>query len=220
MVTRWQSYVDSRVFELSVPLDTQLGSTNQMADFWTEPWPYWYMKEKAPVLFKSLEGSGLVVFKVCNQRELSIALTCKNFFYSGWPQVSFFRSELFKYLLHIHRSPFSYRKYVQSPTFSDCVMDSLFRLTGDVKWPVSTPFETAIGMSVAISEFVEWSARWHTKGPLAGSFPLLSLRTIKADIVVGVEQSVADRLDECGEKWRISGRYALVSFLPRRAISS
>ena len=66
LVTRWQSYVESGVFELSVPLDTQLGSTNQMADFWTEPWPYWNMKEKASVLFKSLEGSGLVVFKVCN----------------------------------------------------------------------------------------------------------------------------------------------------------
>ena len=58
------------------------------------------------------------------------------------------------------------------------------------------------------------------KGPLAGSFPLLSLRTNKADVVVGVEKSVADRLDEQGEKWRVNGRYALISFLPRRAIYS
>lgn len=64
MVTRWGSYVDSEVFELSVARDTQLGSSNQMANFWTEPWPYWNMEEKAPVLFKSLESSGLVVFKV------------------------------------------------------------------------------------------------------------------------------------------------------------
>ena len=58
------------------------------------------------------------------------------------------------------------------------------------------------------------------KGPLAGSFPLLSLRTNKADVVVGIEQSVADKLDERGEKWRVNGRYALVSFLPRKIIPS
>ena len=44
------------------------------------------------------------------------------------------------------------------------------------------------------------------QGPLAGSFPLVSLRTNKADVVVGVDKAVADRLDESGEKWRVSGR--------------
>ncbi|KAF4611422.1 hypothetical protein D9613_003784 [Agrocybe pediades] len=52
-------------------------------------------------------------------------------------------------------------------------------------------------------------------GPLAGSFPLLSLRTNKADVVVGVEEEVAKRLDATDEKWRVDGRYALISFLPR-----
>lgn len=70
-------------------------------------------------------------------------------------------------------------------------------------------------------------------GPLAGDFPILSLRTNKADVVVGVPQDVADKLDESGEKWRVNGkcvlpfdvrsaealtilcRYALVSFVPR-----
>lgn len=74
-------------------------------------------------------------------------------------------------------------------------------------------------------------------GPLAHAFPLLSLRTNKADVVVGVPRSVAEALDARGEKWRISGRYvvrrsllltgleganpqrtcryALVSFVPR-----
>lgn len=70
------------------------------------------------------------------------------------------------------------------------------KLTGDVKWPASTPFETAIG-------------------PLGGSFPILSLRTNKADIAVGLDQSVVDQLDKSDEKWRIDGRYALVSFLER-----
>lgn len=71
------------------------------------------------------------------------------------------------------------------------------KLAGDVKWPVSTPFPTAIG-------------------PLAGSFPLLSLRTNKADVAVGIDEKVAENLDNKGEKWRVSGKYALVSFLPGR----
>jgi len=70
------------------------------------------------------------------------------------------------------------------------------KLTGDVRWPVDTPFETALG-------------------PLARAFPLLSLRTSKADVVVGIPRSVAEALDARGEKWRINGRYALVSFVPR-----
>ncbi|KAG1851868.1 hypothetical protein DFJ58DRAFT_792086 [Suillus subalutaceus] len=73
------------------------------------------------------------------------------------------------------------------------------KLAGDVKWPVSTPFPTAIG-------------------PLAGSFPLLSLRTNKADVAVGIDEKVAENLDNKGEKWRVSGKYALVSFLPGRII--
>ncbi|KAN0136502.1 DUF89 domain containing protein [Lactarius tabidus] len=73
------------------------------------------------------------------------------------------------------------------------------KLTGDVRWPVDTPFETAVG-------------------PLAHAFPILSLRTNKADVVVGVPRSVADALDARGEKWRVNGGYALVSFLPRGEI--
>ena len=62
------------------------------------------------------------------------------------------------------------------------------RLTGDIQWPASTPFEEAIG-------------------PLAGSFSILSLRTNKADVVVGVDQDLADRLDvEENRKWRFDGR--------------
>ncbi|TDL27162.1 DUF89 domain-containing protein [Rickenella mellea] len=71
-------------------------------------------------------------------------------------------------------------------------------LTGDVRWPASTPFETAIG-------------------PLSGAFPILSLRTSKADVVVGVDQAKADALDASGEKWRVNGKYALVSFCPRKS---
>lgn len=86
MVTRWQSYLDSGVFALSVPVDTALGQShpkvssvtlthprgkiNQLicvfkGDFWTGPWPYWDLQEKAPELWEDLKGSSLVIFKVC-----------------------------------------------------------------------------------------------------------------------------------------------------------
>ncbi|EUC60690.1 venom protein, partial [Rhizoctonia solani AG-3 Rhs1AP] len=69
------------------------------------------------------------------------------------------------------------------------------KLTGDIKWPNNTPWEEAIG-------------------PLAGRFPLISLRTCKADVVVGLGPGVAEKLDaDPKEKgWRASGKYGLISF--------
>ncbi|KAI0351611.1 DUF89 domain-containing protein [Trametes cingulata] len=139
MVKRWEAYIESGVFELSVPIDSPLGASDEKANFWTSPYPYWNMRELAPQLYDSLKGSNLVVFK----------------------------------------GDLNFRK-----------------LTGDVQWPPSTPFETAIG-------------------PIAGSFPILSLRTNKADVIVAVDQEVADKLDKSGEKWRYNGKYALVLFRPR-----
>ncbi|KAJ8695347.1 Hairy/enhancer-of-split with YRPW motif protein 2, variant 2 [Pleurotus ostreatus] len=145
MVSRWQKYVDDGTFKLSVPLNTPLGAfrldstDSNLANFWTSPYPYWDMESRAPLLWKSLSESGLVIFK----------------------------------------GDLNYRK-----------------LTGDVKWPAWTPFNQAVG-------------------PLAGSFPLLSLRTNKADVVVGVDKDIAQRLDQSDEKWRVNGRYALISFLPK-----
>ena len=50
-------------------------------------------------------------------------------------------------------------------------------------------------------------------GPLRGSFPILSLRTNKADVIVGVEKELAERLDRSGEKWRVGGKCVFVSSL-------
>lgn len=61
------------------------------------------------------------------------------------------------------------------------------RLTGDVKWPAWTPFGEALG-------------------PLAGAFPILSLRTNKADVIVGIEKDIADNHDKEGIDWRVSGK--------------
>jgi hypothetical protein len=54
-------------------------------------------------------------------------------------------------------------------------------------------------------------------GPLAGEFPLLSLRTNKADVAVGVPKDVAEKLDAAGEKWRVDGRFVSPLSLPVNA---
>ncbi|KAJ4500609.1 DUF89 domain-containing protein [Lentinula lateritia] len=72
------------------------------------------------------------------------------------------------------------------------------KLTGDIQWPSWTPFEEALG-------------------PLAGSFPLLSLRTNKADVAVGLDEEVLAQTEEKDEKWRVNGKFALISFLGKRS---
>lgn len=50
-------------------------------------------------------------------------------------------------------------------------------------------------------------------GPLAndeGAPPVASLRTVKSDVVVGVDNEVAEKLDKEEPGWRISGKYAVV----------
>jgi hypothetical protein len=48
-----------------------------------------------------------------------------------------------------------------------------------------------------------------SSGPLAHAFPLLSLRTNKADVVVGIPRSVMEALDARDEKWRTNGRFVV-----------
>jgi hypothetical protein len=68
------------------------------------------------------------------------------------------------------------------------------KLTYDCHHPPTEGFETAIG-------------------PLAsepGTPPVLSLRTIKSDVVVGLPAGMAERLDKEEPGWKISGKYAVV----------
>ncbi|KAL7423380.1 Hairy/enhancer-of-split with YRPW motif protein 2 [Cryptotrichosporon argae] len=70
------------------------------------------------------------------------------------------------------------------------------KLVGDAKWSVTTPFEEALG-------------------PLAGKINLVSLRTNKADTICGLPEGIEAKLDAEAPDWRVSGKYAIVSFCPR-----
>lgn len=49
-------------------------------------------------------------------------------------------------------------------------------------------------------------------GPLAGKIPILSLRTNKADVVVGLPDGVGEAMDADPAKdgWRVNGRLVLI----------
>ncbi|KAI5970478.1 HRT2 [Candida margitis] len=76
------------------------------------------------------------------------------------------------------------------------------KLTGDLQWPKTTPFKTAI-QQLATS-----------------GLPILSLRTCKADVVVGLPEGVNEKLireyeeagNDVGEFWSSSGKWAVISF--------
>lgn len=46
-------------------------------------------------------------------------------------------------------------------------------------------------------------------GPLAGLFPILSLRTLKADVAVGLTDDLAKALDVKDPKWRVNGKQVI-----------
>jgi hypothetical protein len=66
------------------------------------------------------------------------------------------------------------------------------KLTYDCAAPASTPFDIAIGPMASA----------------AGAPKVCSLRTIKSDVVVGLESDeTAERLDKAEPGWKISGKY-------------
>jgi hypothetical protein len=66
LVTRWNGYLQSGQFSLSVKPEWRMGEPCQLADFWTSPSPYAVMASENPVLVEELKQSGLVIFKVCS----------------------------------------------------------------------------------------------------------------------------------------------------------
>jgi hypothetical protein len=63
------------------------------------------------------------------------------------------------------------------------------RLVEDRMWPPTTPF----------AELTDYFPT-----------PLVSLRTLKSDVVAGLDPDQVRRLDATGDDWRKSGRYAMV----------
>lgn len=66
------------------------------------------------------------------------------------------------------------------------------KLVGDRAWNTETSFEEAL----------------HGFCPA----PLCTLRTLKADVVVGLAEGKAQELEQLNEKWMVSGEYAVVQF--------
>ncbi|GAO50072.1 DUF89-domain-containing protein [Saitoella complicata NRRL Y-17804] len=68
------------------------------------------------------------------------------------------------------------------------------KLTGDAMWPRTTPWTNAIG-------------------PLATSgLRTLSLRTAKADVMVGLREGLEEELDQKDTKWAVNGKFAVVFY--------
>ncbi|CAD1811535.1 hypothetical protein FOB58_003635 [Candida parapsilosis] len=107
--------------------------------------------------------------------------------YNYWsiPQFKDLYSDLSQSQLIVFKGDLNYRK-----------------LTGDLQWPKTTSFKTAI-QQLATS-----------------GLPILSLRTCKADVVVGLPDGVNEKLikvykdagNEVGEFWSSSGKWAVISF--------
>lgn len=69
------------------------------------------------------------------------------------------------------------------------------RLVGDRHWPPTTPFQAAVGRF---------------------PYPVAALRTLKSDVVVGLDPTTVARLDATGTPWRTSGRHAVIQVRTQR----
>ena len=72
--------------------------------------------------------------------------------------------------------------------------DANYRRTiGDAVWPTTTPFAEILDYFVA---------------------PLLCLRTLKSDPIVGLDDGVAEALDEVDLHWRVNGQRGVIQLAP------
>ncbi|KAF9393905.1 hypothetical protein BGX21_010599 [Mortierella sp. AD011] len=73
------------------------------------------------------------------------------------------------------------------------------KLVYDCQWPTTTPFKETIG-----------SLSSHEEVP-----SLVTFRTCKADVVVGLKAGVEERMNNVTKDWMVSGEYAVISFSNR-----
>ncbi|KAG0204386.1 hypothetical protein BGX28_003638 [Mortierella sp. GBA30] len=72
------------------------------------------------------------------------------------------------------------------------------KLVYDCQWPTTTPFVEAIG----------------TLGSREDVPSLVSFRTCKADVVVGLKDGVEEKMNQVAKDWMVNGEYAVISFKP------
>jgi hypothetical protein len=76
------------------------------------------------------------------------------------------------------------------------------KLVYDCKWDTTTPFTVAIGPLGSGESKAE------------GVPTLVSFRTCKADVVVGLAEGVEARMNQIAPDWMVSGEYAVISVSP------
>lgn len=92
--------------------------------------------------------------------------------------------------LPFHDMPTDLRAEISGATMSITKGDLNYRrLVGDQLWAATSPFAERVS---------------HFPSPVA------ALRTLKSDVVVGLDGPVVAGLDATGEEWRISGKYGLI----------
>jgi len=92
--------------------------------------------------------------------------------------------------LPFHDMPADLRGEISGATMSIIKGDLNYRrLVGDQLWAATSPFAERVS---------------HFPSPLA------ALRTLKSDVIVGLDERVVARLDATGEEWRTSGKYGLI----------
>jgi hypothetical protein len=84
---------------------------------------------------------------------------------------------------------------LRGATIVVCKGDANYRrVIGDAMWPPSAPFAAACGYLGA---------------------PIVALRTLKSDALVGVNERIIDRLDAGDPEWRVIGKYGVMqTFVP------
>ncbi|KAF9984047.1 hypothetical protein BGZ75_004380 [Mortierella antarctica] len=70
------------------------------------------------------------------------------------------------------------------------------KLVYDCQWPTTTPFQEAIG----------------PLGSREDVPSLVSFRTCKADVVVGLKAGVEEKMNKVTKEWMVNGEYAVISF--------
>lgn len=88
-------------------------------------------------------------------------------------------------------------------------------LTYDCHAPPETPFDIAIGPLASEPGCPPGeSSLTYPISLLTTVCVVLSLRTIKSDVVVGIPKEDGERLDRDEPGWKISGKYAVVLLSP------